>query len=408
MAKKGNNLTDLRKHNLKVILNLLKNRNKNYCCSELAKSIGLCNSGTLKILDYLAGEGIIQVAETVGKKPVGRAPIFYTLNKDFGYLLCVDLTGSLYRILDMKLNVIVSDKFMDISFSEQQGHLYTEEIFLAIVDRIKKSLNKLNISAETILAVCVATFGKVNTETGEFIKVYSVKNYEKINLKTLFQGCFKNAAVLVDNDTNIAVIAESISGKLSDDKINSLFVNVGEGISDAMFVEGKLITCGYGGIGGEIGYSTGYSHYFGKPVRLGDILTIYSVRQNIERELERGAKSEYYNSPISFDEIYSAYDNGDPLTTEIIMDAADVLGQVILNLVNIIDCSKTVISGNALRFGDRFLEKVRSNGNAIRSCLNVEFSSITEDIVIKGAQFLALDMVLDNFAEKGNKNVKVS
>ena len=141
-------------------------------------------------------------------------------------------------------------------------------------------------------------------------------------------------------------------------------------------------------------------------MRLGDVITLYSIRRNIQDELERGVKSEFYSNGFTFEDIFYAYSKGDKLTRDVVFDAADMLGDVINNVMNVIDCSKTVLSGNIIRFGNEFLERVKNRHNELRTSVNVEYSSITDEIVLMGTQFLAQNMVLDGFVNKGMGNAK--
>lgn len=74
----------------------------------------------------------------------------------------------------------------------------------------------------------------------------------------------------VYNDIDLAAIAESESGKLIAKTKNALFVSVGEGMADTIFIDDKIVH-GSHYRGGEIGFVVGYSEFLGQYKRIGEI-----------------------------------------------------------------------------------------------------------------------------------------
>jgi predicted NBD/HSP70 family sugar kinase len=66
-------------------------------------------------------------------------------------------------------------------------------------------------------------------------------------------------------------------------------------------------------------------------------------------------------SKISFDSIVAAFQAGDPLAQQVVLDAAHYLGISIANLVGTLNIQKIVITGEMARFGETWLKVIEES-----------------------------------------------
>ena len=87
---------------------------------------------------------------------------------------------------------------------------------------------------------------------------------------------------------------------------------------------------------------------------------------------------------------------------DFVLDSAKCLGTAIGNLVNVLDCEATVLAGNVLMFGDKYLSVLT---DAFNSCLNaglscpIEFSSLNDSVSL-GARLVGCDLAIKSCFRK--------
>jgi predicted NBD/HSP70 family sugar kinase len=159
-------------------------------------------------------------------------------------------------------------------------------------------------------------------------------------------------------------------------------INAKHGIGAGILINGRLFQ-GDGGGAGEIGHvvvqEDGLACRCGKR---GCLETVASARAVVERARDlavSGGSPLLSKDPasISLDSVLSAFDAGDPLAVEVVMDAARYLGYAIAGLVGTLNIHKIVLTGDMTRFGKSWLEAVR------RSMLKSALASLANNTQVE-------------------------
>ena len=128
------NQTNIRIYNQVRIIELFKEGPKS--CSDLAKILNLSNTAVERIVDELASNNIVELDKTPeGHIKRGRSPDIYKINKDFGVVAGVDLSGrdAIICISDLDNNILARDEVKNV-------FIYDENIFNEIGEKIKRML----------------------------------------------------------------------------------------------------------------------------------------------------------------------------------------------------------------------------------------------------------------------------
>ena len=395
---RGRKQANIRNYNQQQVINILKAQSCS--CNEIAKILKMSNSSIEYIVDELYDIGIIEISVSDKPKTVGRSPIYYKLNNNFGCILAVDLINSKFEVCSLCREVLISESF-NIGGSFDIGHRYHLAEIMQIISQVKGALTPEFLQKWKLRSICVATFGKVNIETGEFVWVSSID--KDINLKQIFEKEF-NVPVAVYNDGHLSAIAESEFGKLKNKTQNSLYVTVGEGIVNTLFIDGKIVY-GYDYRSGEIGFANCYSEFIKDYKQLDEITPIPSIKKNVKRYLVNNPNVySAIRGEESVSNIFKYYSQDDAVCLNAVLDSAKCLGRTLSVLINVLNCQTVVIAGEVSRFGKNYLDAI----NQFLSCnlgadyhVRAEFSTLKNSTIL-GAKIKGADLAIQSNLRETN------
>ncbi|MER2056285.1 MAG: ROK family protein, partial [Clostridia bacterium] len=110
-------------------------------------------------------------------------------------------------------------------------------------------ISSAGIDPEDVESVGVGIPG-IASDSGEIIKCTNM-GWHHVPFREVFNRYY-NKPVFVDNDANVAALAESVAG-VSAGTSSSVFITIGTGIGSGIIIDGKIWK-GCHGIGGELGH----------------------------------------------------------------------------------------------------------------------------------------------------------
>lgn len=192
-----------------------------------------------------------------------------------------------------------------------------------------------------------------NSLTGSIHHAVNLPWSGKIPLAEMLKSKF-NLPVWLDNDANVAAVAERILGdahELDDFAV----ITVGTGLGSGIFSRGRLLT-GKTGMAGELGHTILYPD--GRPCTCGNkgcVEAYVSARGFIETY---GEISKNSISTIIPEEIVKKAKKGDSLARKAIERMGYDLGMALANLVNILSLEAIFLTGGLMNEGEIFLHHV--------------------------------------------------
>ena len=376
MSIKGKNQTFSREINNELVLSLLRERP--YSGTELADKLSLSNATVSSIIKDLLDQGIIMPTETTSINGIGRKRVNYEINPKYGLILGVNISNmhALVSLIDAKQNIIAS--------SDVQVNKYDREAMYELVLEASKLLigeNKENI----ILRCIVITLpGRVNSKTGELVLSIQFDKElfsEEHVIQNLFDKQFPGVPVILENDNNVMSIGELNNGGLKNVN-NGLYFNIDYGIGGGLIINGNLFEgdLGYAGEFGLMKYYDG-EHY----TAIDEFVSLRALCVQAERIL---------NHKVTRDELLEEYNRNEDIK-KVVLESAKIVASCLLEISDVLDISKIIISGRVTNFGDDYLAAIKDGCQSKVRNLDISFSTLGNKAVLYGTSSIGMKHIFD-------------
>jgi predicted NBD/HSP70 family sugar kinase len=217
--------------------------------------------------------------------------------------------------------------------------------------------------------------------------------------------------IFLDNGANMAILGEYWASR-NQPYQHMLYVHLGVGIRSAMMVEGKVVYGAVdmeGSIGQMIIQSDGprlrESGNFGS---LENYATIFALEQQARAKIKQGRPSalkEIFGSEkgpdrIHFSHLIRAFEQKDPMVTELFAQAATFFGIGLANLLNILHPEIVILGGPLVNFSPIFFEtstEVAMQKSQHNPTYQVVFSqgNLGEDALVTGAAVMVVNKMIE-------------
>ena len=217
-----------------------------------------------------------------------------------------------------------------------------------------------NISLDEIEAVGVGAPGIIDSERGTVV-AWTTFGWENFPLAEKL-GALSKKQVFVLNDANAAALGEAKfgAGKRFE---SSILITLGTGIGGGIVIEGELFE-GFKGAGGEIGHTV--IRYGGRKCSCGrrGCLEMYASTRALVRDAE-SVRKKYPDSAlnrvrkIDGKTFFAALNENDIAAKEIFSKYIEVLGEGILNLVNLFRPQAVLVGGGISAQGETLIAPLK-------------------------------------------------
>ena len=268
-------------------------------------------------------------------------------------------TGIQIGVLDEKLSLIAEGSIptrTDLPFSEQIRQM---------ADCVLDTVRSAGCDKKDICMVGAGIPGIADEKTGEVIKCTNM-GWNHVPFREEFQRLIP-VPVLIDNDANVAALAESISG-VSANTSSSVFITIGTGIGSGIILNGKIWK-GFHGIGGELGHVI--LDLDGVPCTCGNrgCLERYTSATALI-QMGRDAVKDHPESlilqkadqdpgKINAKTVIDCARENDPTAVNVYRRYISCLSQAIASIVNLLDPEVIVLGGGVSKAGDFLLDPIR-------------------------------------------------
>jgi glucokinase len=276
-----------------------------------------------------------------------------------------------------------------------------EQILATIETLIEKVLEQAGFHAAALTGIGIAVPGVVEPETGRVIVTPNMP-LTGVALGAHLEARY-DLPVALGNDCNLGVLGEAWLGSARSAS-SSVGIFVGTGIGSGIVRKGKLWR-GARESAGEIGHIV---MQIGGP-RCGcgnrGCLEALASRTAIERDLRQAVAAGRQTvltqwlgdnlSVIRSSELHRALDEHDPLVTEVMHHAAEVLGYACLTVRHLIDPQVIVLGGGVIKACSEFVLPIVENIvgsdqlSGAREGGGVLLSALGDDAVVLGAVAVA-------------------
>jgi len=243
------------------------------------------------------------------------------------------------------------------------------------IDRLSLCVSKIIKKAEgtgiSIKGIGLGVTGQVDIHSGTIVGGIKGKipGWIGLPIRKIFEERF-SLPVFVDNDGNVAALAEYIFGMRS--SVDSMVaLTIGTGVGCGMILDGKLFRGGGKNLSVELGHIS--INYLGPLCNCGNkgCLEAYVSKEAILDMFVKKIEKEALNniikatnkkgSSITPELIYKKHLEGEQAATEVIYEVGRYIGYAMTVAVNTIGPQVIVIGGGiAVQFGEPLIEEIRT------------------------------------------------
>ena len=257
------------------------------------------------------------------------------------YLIGIDIGGTNLRAAVISKEGTVVEIFK-VENEVKEGPTYNLD---KLINQIKIEWNKYEFEK-----VGVGVPGPLNIKVGKLLNPVNLKGWENFNIKEYLSEKL-NLHVQVNNDANVAGLAESLVGSAKECE-SVFYITVSTGVGGALILDKKIINGAHSQtaeIYNMIINEDEYSHVgLNKGGLEGQCSGVHIAR----------IASEAYGKTLSTKEVFELYESNDEKATCVIEKWVDNISIGIANIIAVVDPETIVIGGAVLIYNTYLLPKI--------------------------------------------------
>ncbi len=359
--------------------------------ADVARATGLTRTSVSGLVNDLLERRLV---EEVGRGPSagGKSPILLRVVDEARHLIGIDLANSEFRGAVVSLRGEIRNT-VNLPIRNHSG----DEALALVYDLIDSLIASTD---RPLLGIGIGTPGLIDTTNGVVLQAVNL-DWQDLPLGSLLHARYK-LPIYVANDSQLAALAEHIFGG-GRDATNLAVIKVGRGIGAGIVLNGQLFQ-GDGSGAGEIGHIAVVEN--GQQCRCGNVgclETVASTRAIVQRAQALAAShpdsllNRFAAEPqaITISIVREAFQAGDDLARQIILEAGRYLGIAAAILVGTLNVQRILVVGNMTRFGQPWLDAIRQEMlkrslAKLAQGTQVEIGRLEPNVVILGASALLL------------------
>jgi glucokinase len=212
--------------------------------------------------------------------------------------------------------------------------------------------------------------------------------------------------VTIDSDRACYILGESWQGNARGCR-DAIFLSVGTGIGAGILINGEILR-GYGDIAGCIGWMALQKPYDEKYKNCG-CFEYYASGEGITKVAKSLLREDNDYSgrlrvrdidSIRASDIFSEYENSDPLAIKVINSCVEFWGMAVANLVSLFNPEKIILGGGVFGPATELIPAIRAEAAKWAQPvgflqMSLDVSSLEGDAGVYGAGYLALKKLKD-------------
>ncbi len=369
---------------------------------DIAAATGLSAATVTSLTAELMKSRVLEnvVEDQISGAPRGRPRELLRLNPAAfivaGTKIAVDhITVAL---MDFNGGLLSESRYENYAFHEKP-----EELARHLKTAISDAAVQAGLTIDDVSAIGVGIPGFIDG-TKRVVHWSPAFTQTPVDLGAVLDRSF-NCPVLIDNDANLAAIAERRFG-FGNGVSDFLVVTIEHGVGLGIVLNNKLFR-GARGVGPEFGHTKAVMN--GALCRCGQrgCLEAYVADYALSREADAVVGLQRENGMSDkdhLDALYRAADNGNASAKSIFERAGRVLGTGLANLCNLFDPSLIIFSGDRMEMSDQYssvvLEELRQNAlRSDRALPLIKYHKWGDLLWAKGAAALAADHLIHTSAK---------
>jgi len=344
-----------RKINRERIINLLRQQG-NMSRSQITGQTKLGWGSITKYSSELLKEGIIK--EVGDQKSKGRKSVILGLNKDYKYIVGLDIGAGLIK------GTVVNMAGIECGYHQEETLWDTDKskILEQIYKIIEKLLKIADISSEQLLAIGCGFAGGVDFELGIVKVAGNFRDFTQVPLGDLISKQFKTPCFIA-NSILVRLLGESKSDLVTDKK-NIAYISLGTGIGAGIIFLGKVIVPTEDERIGDIAHfmikEDGPQCYCGMHGCLETLVGARHLMTKIKKRLANSnSKLKGILDSLSWELLQEAAKNKDKIVCEILKEAGCYIGTALIGVVQFYHPDVIILGGGMTNLGDHLIQPIK-------------------------------------------------
>lgn len=378
--------------NQTLILNLIKEKGT-ISRADIAKILDLSPPSTSSNINLLLEMDLLrEVGE--GASSGGRKPILLEFNKDYGYIIGIDMGTEEVKI---SLGNICAEIVDSIRFKNDDQSTGVKLLIDMLVSS-KALLDRNKIGRNKIKAIVIAVPGVYDKTSNKLMA--SRINWDDIDLVGALEKEY-GVPVLVKNDAGAAALGEYYFG-MKKNCSNMLYVNIDPGISTGIILNTELYEGSFKAAGiirnmaftkeqiGGIYKKNGYL----ETTISGDRL-IQKVKNLCKNDKELQGYCGGHLENLDFGIIKRAYEKNHPVVKDELDKIVELIGMAIGNINAVLNVDTIILGGRMAALGEYLIISIKRIVSEICTFTPyICYGALKENSVIYGTLVIGQDYIL--------------
>ena len=315
--------------------------------AELVDSTGLSKpTVTLAVNNLERLQLLDQQTRRTGS--TGRAPRVYRIHEQAGTVVGVDVGRSWLRVAVATLTGQVLGR------RDEKTRLRSVKLLLDQIERLtRETVQAADRSWEQVTQVVLGGPGVHDVTSDTIALAPNLPGWERADTVRELRRRL-GPTLQIDNDVNLAALAETTRGSGSD----FVFVSAGSGLGMGIVLDGRLLR-GAQGAAGELAYlpiaPPGSTATTATGHRRPPLEAAVAPQTIVNRARDRGLEG--VSSP---EDVFAAARAGSPAALRAVVEEGEHLATVIAAVIAVVDPGKVVLGGGIGRNGDLLLEPIKN------------------------------------------------
>jgi glucokinase len=258
-----------------------------------------------------------------------------------GYVVGVDVGGTNLRLALADMSGTILAKWSSSTVALRGP----EAVIQLVCSGAKSMLQEVAVPLDALRSIAIGVPGVTDVDNGIVIATSYLMGWRDVPLRALVEKEM-NVAVAVDNDVNMAAIAEQWAGSAKDAR-DFVFLAIGTGIGAGIVLNGKLYR-GSSWAAGEIGYMLvpGAPEVPANSDQPGALESMIGG-EGIKAQWQKLWSAEETALPAEFNatQIFDRALDGNPHAQALLRQSATMLAQAIYNISLVLNCPLFVLGG---------------------------------------------------------------
>ncbi len=383
---KGKNQRSLKEENTSVVLKLVRDH-PGISRADIVRITKLTPPTISRLISFLIDNNLMDEKKSESDK-IGRKPIGLYFNKDAFYIVGIDFS---YLHIKGAMFNLVGEIIEEVSISVDSASFSKKDM-----GKISKMISSFisRFGKDKILGIGLSSPGMIDDKQGIIIRIPHFPKVKNLPVREILVKEFGLCTIIV-NDANAEAVGEKYFGEgknISD----FVLLHLGYGIGLGIILENKLYTGNFG-VSGEIGH-TSIDRRTGNLCDCGNkgCVELYVGLEGIFSDI-----SKFCGKKVSLQQLKKLVSSRDKKVLAVLEEKAELIGYVLVNVVNLLVPQKIIVSGPVASLGKAVIDPIK-NVVEERSFYGVGKRIPIVNSRLKGNNCLlgATTMILERFLEK--------